>query len=336
MNNEENMHGNRIAKHTGLGLLLTGCLAASAWAAPPTGWELKYGTGQRQVGYYNDKVNPKMEEASPLGPMAFRLDDGELWLADSIGGRLLRLGSGGAPEAAMKVPGVGTDTLLEDIALVENQAGKVEAAWVADGADLFVRKLSVPAGKELARVGGRGQEPGLFTQIHQLEVGPTGRLYVGDFGRSVITVFDPAGKLLREIPWERSGFAIDAQERLSTIVYIEGSGYVWHQYSPEGRLEKAVHLGLPALQNPRLWWLDGNGGIAVSFIPAGGFRGVVTMHVFGPEGALLKRFSVKPAQGMNRYLARGDDGRLWCAVADLDKAPKGAFKIISLTAEGDK
>lgn len=335
MNIEDIMHGNKSAKHTGLGFLLAGVLAAAVWGAP-TGWELKYGTGQAQVGYYNDKVNPKIEEASSLGPMAFRLDEGDLWLADSIGGRLLWLGAGGPLKAAMKVPGVGTDTLLEDFALVENQTGKVEAVWVADGADLFVRKLSVPAGKEVARVGGRGQEPGLFTQIHQLEVGPTGRLYVGDFGRSVIAVFDPAGKLLREIPWQRSGFAVDAQERLSTIVYIEGAGYVWHRYSAEGRLEKSIHLGLPAFQNPRLWWHEGDGGIAVSFIPAGGFRGVVTMHVFSPDGALLKRFSIRPTRGMNRYLSRGDDGVLWGAAADLDKAPKGAFRIMSLTAEGDK
>lgn len=329
------MHGNKTAKHTGLGLLLAGVLSAACWGASP-GWVLKYGTGQAQVGYYNDKVNPKIEEASSLGPMAFRLDDGDLWLADSIGGRLLWLDAGGALKAAMKVPGVGTDTLLEDIALVENQAGKVEAAWVADGADLFVRKLSVPAGKEIARVGGRGQEPGLFTQIHQLEVGPTGRLYVGDFGRSVIAVFDSAGTLLREVPWERSGFAVDAQERLSTIVYIEGAGYVWHRYSADGRLEKAVHLGLPALQNPRLWWHEPDGGISVSFIPAGGFRGAVTMYSFSPEGALLKKLTVRPPQAMNRYLSRGEDGVLWCAAADLDKAPKGAFRIMSLTAEGDK
>lgn len=329
------MHGNRTAKHTGLGLLLAGVLAATAWGAP-RGWELSYGTGPSQVGYYNDKVNPKIEDASPLGPMAFRLAGGDLWVADSIGGRLLWLGIGGALKAAMKVPGVGTDTLLEDIALVENQTGKVEAAWVADGADLVVRKIAVPAGKEIVRVGGRGQEPGLFTQIHQLEAGPTGRLYVGDFGRAVIAVFDQAGKLLREIPWERSGFAVDAQERLSTIAYIEGAGYVWQRYSADGRLERSVHLGLPALQNPRLWWHEQDGGIAVSFIPAGGFRGVVTMHSFSPEGALLKKFSVRPPQGMNRYLSRGQDGVFWCAAADLDKAPKGAFKIMSLTAEGDK
>ncbi len=335
MNNEDTMHGNRTANHTGLGLLLAGVLAATAWGASP-GWELPYGTGQAQVGYYNDKVNPKMEEASPLGPMAFRLDGGDLWLADSIGGRLLWLGAGGALKAAIKVPGVGTDTLLEDIALVENRGGKVEAAWVADGADLFIRKISVPDGREIARVGGRGQDPGLFAQIHQLELGPTGRLYVGDFGRAVIAVFDPAGNLLREIPWQRSGFAVDAQERLSTIVFIEGAGYVWHRYSADGRLEKAVHLGLPALQNPRLWWHERDGGIAVSFIPAGGFRGAVMMHAFNPDGALLKKFSIRPPQGMNRYLARGENGVLWSAAADLDKAPKGAFRIMSLTAEGDK
>lgn len=329
------MHGKNTARHIGFGLLIAGCLATSSWAASPA-WELKYGTAQGQVGYYNSRVNPKLEEASPLGPMSFRLKGGDLWLADSIGGRLLWLGSGGALKAAMKLPGVGTDTLLEDLALVENQAGKVEAAWVADGADLIVRKISVPAGKELARIGGRGQEPGLFAQIHQLEVGPTGRVYVGDFGRSVIAVFAPSGKLLREIPWERSGFAVDAEERLSTIVFVDGVGYVWNRYDPDGNLERATHLGLPALQNPRLWWLDRDDGITVSFIPAGGFRGVVTMHAFSADGAVLKKFNVRPPAGMNRFLARGEDGKLWCALADVNAAPRGTFKVISLAVEGDK
>lgn len=329
------MHGKKSVKQIGLGLLIAGCLATSSWAASPA-WELKYGAAQGQVGYYNSKVNPKLEEASPLGPMSFRLSGGDLWLADSIGGRLLWLESGGALKATMKLPGVGTDTLLEDIALVKEPAGKVEAAWVADGADLFVRKISVPGGKELVRVGGRGHEPGLFTQIHQLEVGPTGRLYVGDFGRSVIAVFDPSGKLLREIRWERSGFAVDAEERLSTVVFIDGVGYVWHRYDADGNLEKATHLGLAALQNPRLWWLDPDGGITVSFIPAAGFRGVVVMHSFTADGALLKKFNVRPTPGMNRFLDRGEDGKLWSAVADMDAAPSGSFKIISLTAEGDK
>jgi len=324
----------KTMRQIALGILFAGCLATSLQAAP-SGWELSYGTAQGQVGYYNSKVNPKIEEATPLGPMSFRLKINELWLADSIGGRILWLGSDGVLRATLKLSGIGTDTLLEDLALVETPAGKVEAVWVADGSDLVIRKLSVSAGKELMRVGGRGLEPGLFAQIHQIEVGPTGRLYVGDFGRSVIAVFDSAGKLLRELPWERSGFAIDSEERLSTVIFVEGVGYVWHRYDTDGNLEQSVHLGLPALQNPRVWWHDRDGGLVISFIPAGGFRGVITMHTFSPDGALQKKFNVRPAAGMNRFLARGEDGKLWCARADVDDAPKGAFKIKSLTPEGD-
>ncbi|HEY9071360.1 MAG TPA: hypothetical protein VIV61_13970, partial [Candidatus Ozemobacteraceae bacterium] len=320
-------------KQAVLALIVPGILASTGLAAP-AGWSLKYGSGPSEVGYYNAKVNPKIEEASPLGPLAFRIVGGDLWIADSIGGRVLQLGSNGAVKASIRVPGVGTDTLLEDIALSGAAPGKPDAVWVADGADLIVRKLAVPAGTELMRVGGRGENPGQFAQIHQVETGPTGRLYIGDYGRSVIAVFSPEGKLLREHPWERSGFVIDDRDRLSTVVFIEGAGYVWQRYDAEGRLERSVHLGLQGLQNPRVWWNEADGGLSVSFIPAGGFRGSVTMHVFSADGAVLRKYPIRPAAGMNRYVDR-DGSSFWTATADVDAAPAGAFRIEPLTTDGE-
>jgi len=53
-------------------------------------------------------------------------------------------------------------------------------------------------GKVLAQVGGAGNEPGKIIQVNQLEVDAGGRLYVGDIGRSKLSVFTSTGSFLRE------------------------------------------------------------------------------------------------------------------------------------------
>ncbi|MBI3039799.1 hypothetical protein HYY75_12270 [bacterium] len=293
-------------------------------------WKVSFGSGRAQVGYYNSSLNPKIEEASSLGPMAFRIHSGDAWIADSIGGKIVCLDSDGKPRHTVIVPNLPDNTLLEDFALVPGKDGKVSKILVADGADLFVRAIKVPEGNELFRVGGPGEGPGHFLQIHQIEVSASGRFYVGDYGRRVISVFDETGKFLKEFPWERNGFSVTGDDLLSTLSFNEATGYVWRSFNSKGQLESSVHLGFVNFQNPRLWANEQGGGILVSFVPPGGFRGTLDVVRFSKHGGVEARTKIRPPQAMNRFIDRQDSSHFWLAQANFDAAPKGAFNVFSI------
>lgn len=296
-------------------------------------WKVKFGPHPDQVRWLNASVVPHYEEASALGPMSFRLHGGNAWIADSLAGRLLCVAPDGKIKGSVVIPGVASNTLLEDFALVQEPDGKLRGAWVADGADLIVRFVSIPEGKELLRVGGPGNQPGQFKQIHQVEVSASGRLYVGDYGRGTITIFDPLGKLLFELPWEKSGFAVTPQDTLHTVIFSPNAGYALITYGPDGNLLNSAHLGHPAHQNPRIWSVDRDGQAVISFIPPSGFRGILYLQTFSPEGMLTSGSSFRPPQTMNRFLTQGEDGSWYVAVGDFEAAPRGFLTITGVKTE---
>jgi len=310
--------------------------------ASAAGWSLNYGNGENQLGYYNSTVNPKLEEASGLGPMSFRIHGADAWITDSIGGRILCVAPDGKNKLTILVPQAPANTLIEDIALESGTDGKPAFVWAADGADGTIKKLRIPEGGEVLRVGGQGNEPGKFVQISRLEVGKSGRLYVGDIGRKVVAVFDVSGKLEREYPWEGSGFCLDSKERLCLLSFSEAVGHVCRKFNTDGILAEVIHLGQPFAQNPKVWWSDENDSITVSYIPQGGFRGSLALISYDKFGAVTAESSVKPPKGMNRFLDKSETSipsetfQIWKAEADFDTAPQGRFQIVVFPPEGDK
>ena len=169
------------------------CLLALSVAANAQSWKIPYGSEKGKVAVYNSKTDPKFAEDAPYGPMAFRVHNENLWVLDSIGGRIYGFDQKNELKTDVTVSGLEGFKLLEDFALVSGASGRPESAWVADAANCDIRKISLADGKELLRIGGRGSEPGKFMQINQLEVDAGGRLYVGDYGRTVISVFTAYG-----------------------------------------------------------------------------------------------------------------------------------------------
>ena len=324
--------------------ILCSILATTFWWAGgnrpvSADWELSFGKGKGQVGFLNGTVQKPFEEAAPLGPMAFRIYKGQAWVLDSLGGRVLCLDSAGRLLAMLQIAGLPRNSLLEDLALVSGPSGRIESVWVGDGADGKLRRVRVSDGRILCVVGARGNTPAAFQQIQQIEAGLGGALFVGDFGRAAIACFDGAGRFLREIPWSRSGFSIDSEGGISTIDYSENIGYIWRGYDSNGTLRKAVHLGFGDFQNPRLWVSTASGGILVSFVPQGGYRGSLRLVEFSRFGQLLNSIHFSPPTAMNRFLdfgepsAPGKTTAFWLARGDFDRAPAGRFSIIRFSGE---
>ncbi len=309
----------RVRQVLPLLLLISSTVIASG------GWHLGYGSEKGKVAVYNANTSKEFKEDQPFGPMSFRIQN-DLWLLDSIGSRIYRLNGENKVVGCHELAGLPTNVLLEDFALVNGSNGEPESVWVAEAAGCEIRKISLANGKELVKIGGNGNEPGKFLQINQLEIDRTGRLYVGDIGRAKLAVFTPYGELVREFPWQRSGFALDKSSSLHTLHYSESAGYFLQVYSIRGQLEKSLHLGMSELTNPRVWAVTDAGNVIVSFVPAGGFKGVLKLFEISPFGKIVKRLEFSPPTTMNRYLA-GADGCIWLAEADFITAPEGEFKI---------
>ncbi|HAE38920.1 MAG TPA: hypothetical protein DCG57_09815 [Candidatus Riflebacteria bacterium] len=306
---------------------IAGFLAISGIAQAQQ-WNLAYGTSKDQVAFYNS-TSPGFTEDAPYGPMSFRIVKDQLWVLDSVGGRVLGIGAKNEIKTDIKISGLPKNVLLEDFALVAGSSGNPETVWVADAAECVIRKLSLANGRELVKIGGNGSEPGKFLQINQLEVDRGGRLYVGDIGRQLVAVFTPYGELVREMPCQRSGFAIDASGNLHMIDYRENYGHLHRTYSPKGQLLRTLHLGMSKFQNPRIWGVNGQGGLLVSFIPEEGFKGQLKMFEFAGDASVLRRSELAPGLSMNRFVVPSDR-QLWLAVADFASAPAGQFSIKSI------
>lgn len=316
-------------------LTILTCATICPAATYPSFWQVDFGRAPDQVHYYNNKIDPQIQEAAPLGPMAFRIEGNSLWLADSIGGRMMVFGANGKLSYAFPVPRSPENTLLEDFAFLRNKSGVPTSVWVADGADCTVKLLSFN-GTLLSQIGGRGSEPGFFQQIHQLETDRFGRLYVGDYGKNTISIFNTQGKLEREIPWYCTGFALDRRGNLSTITFSQRIGHSWVVYSPSGQLIRSTHLGLPNCQNPRLWFQNNQNEILVSFVPPGGFRGLLNVYRFSAGGEKSGKFTIRPPQAMNRFFDTPDGRNFYIALADFNRAPKGKFLIRNLSSHGER
>ncbi len=304
------------------------CFLAIACTTHAQTWSLAYGTGRDQVAFYNS-TSPGFSEDAPYGPMAFRVVKDQLWVLDSVGGRILGVGSKNEIKTEVKITGLPQNVLLEDFALVTGSSGNPETVWVADAAECSIRKLSLANGRELVKIGGNGNESGKFLQIGQLEVDRGGRLYVGDVGRQIIAVFTPYGELIREVTAQSSGFALDAAGNLHLLDYQEKYGYMHRVYSHKGQLLRALHIGMRNFQNPKIWGVNDQGGLLVSFVPENGFEGRLKLFEFAADATVLRRSELAPGRSMNRFVAVSDKN-LWLAEADFAVAPAGQFMVKSL------
>lgn len=304
-------------------LLICACVMTSAVYAQT--WQLSFGNEKNQVAFYN-AGSPGFKEDASYGPLAFRVVKDRLWLIDSVAGRILAFDSNNSVKTEVKIVGLPENTLLEDFALVVGAAGNPETVWVADAADCTLRKISLANGRELVKIGGNGNESGRFLQISQLEVDRGGRLYVCDIGRQIIAIFTPYGELIREMPCQRSGFAVDDKGNLHLLDYSSRYGYLHRVYSHRGQLTKVMHLGMRSFQNPRIWGLGSQGSLLVSFMPQNDYAGRLKLLEFNADAVVRRRCELAPVISMNRFVEPCETS-LWLAEADFAAAPAGQFKV---------
>jgi hypothetical protein len=239
---------------------------------------------------------PEGPEEFPEGPHAFRIENGKLWVADSANGRILCYSDDNKLEKNIQIKWTESRKFIEDFAL-QIKEGKVASIWVAERYSHELVRVE-PDGKELTRFKATS-----MAQLDQLAADSEGRVYVGDFGKSLIAVFNSAGKLEKTIPWELSGFAVDSKDCLHLLYFDESVGYTHQVNDSSGKIISSTPVGFAKMQNPRLWHVTSEENILVSFIPAlGNPTGNILVKI-SSKGATLNKIEFANPYYINRYLA---------------------------------
>ena len=289
-------------------------------------WSLDYGNENGKVAYYNSSNTPDFAEDSPYGPLSFRVKGDNIWVLDSIAGKLSLFDKDSKLVKSIVVPGLEGFRLLEDFALVGNDPLNPEAVWIANAADVSIKKISLENGSLISRLEGDGTDNGRFGQIHQLEVDAGGRLYVADIAKSKISVFSATGSFLREYPWQSSGMFVDKQANLHLLYYSEKGGYFHQIYSSKGQLIANRHLGFNKNTNGKIIHVASDGSIILQMIPEEGFKGVLKLVKIDAFGVTKESLEFVPPTSMNRYV-NVDKEKVFIAEADYETAPNTKFMV---------
>ncbi|MDD3147254.1 MAG: hypothetical protein PHD82_08130 [Candidatus Riflebacteria bacterium] len=304
-------------KKTTVTLLAVMLLALSTPAF--SNWELKFGTEDERVGV----LAPMNEEDFPDGPGAFRVVENDLWVLDSVKGRVLCVNADGSFSKVVKLPGLKAEFVLTDFALQRSPSGTVEAVVAIDMRAKEIVVVGID-GKELRRI--KAEQ---MMQLDEVDVDTEGQIYVGDYAACSISVFSNSGELLRTLPWQVSGFVADLANNLHMLDYKEGSGHALVTLAKDGKEIARQEIGLPDMQNPRIWNVNAAGEKLVSFVPPSGDPSQQMVYTFSAAGETTGKAAFSNPYYINRFLAAGKEG-IWLVKADYLKAPDVPVRVESV------
>ncbi|PKL48263.1 MAG: hypothetical protein CVV42_10305 [Candidatus Riflebacteria bacterium HGW-Riflebacteria-2] len=289
--------------------------------APAFSWELSFGKESGKVGI----IAPVGAEDFPVGPASYRAVGDNLWVLDSAAGKVLCFDSSSKLVKEIAIPSLPKAWVLDDFALqfADVNAAEPSAIIVVDLMERLVIKFALD-GKEIFKI-----KPANLIQLDEIEIDSTGQFYIGDYANSVIAVFAADGSQLRQIPWQSSGFTVDADNNLHTIHYDDKVGHFHVKYSANGTELSRVQLGLPEMQNPRIWHVNAKGDYLLSFIPPAGETNSQVLYTYSSAGEILKRVNFSNPYYIKRYLFAGKDSA-WLVDADYSKAPASRVKFKQL------
>lgn len=272
-------------------------------------WEIQLGQDDGRAGL----AAPISEEDSPDGPASFRVLNGNLWILDSVKGRAICLDAENKLSRTVKFPSLKAEYILTDFALQTSAAGELIAIAAIDMRAKEIVVVDIE-GKEIRRI-----KAEKMMQLDEIDIDSQGQVYVGDYAAASISVFGADGKLLRSMPWQVSGFVTDRQNNLHMLDYKEGSGHALVTFAADGKEIARHEIGMPDMQNPRIWSIASNGEKLVSFVPPSGDSSMQVLYRFAADGKVLSKADFKNPYYVNRFMAAGDSGA-WLVKADYLKA----------------
>ena len=300
---------------------------------------IPYGEGAGKVDFTNNKRFPKLEDPLPFGPMSFRLVEDKVWVADSVGGKLMQYDNKGKLLSEFSVMSEGKkpytvdqynvphlNILIEDIAPVKGEYGDAKALWIADSVSNKLMKYSVD-GKKLAEI--KNPE---FGQLFRIEVGNSGHLFVADMAKSLIFILDSEGKIIDRINWEWSGYAVSGKNDVLYRLMWDGEAHrnILVATNIQGKVVSTKMLDVEMF-NPKLWWVDETkGDCVITYTPTEGFDGKFIVVRVGLDGKVISKSELVAPVAMNRIIDNIDYGDIFVGKCNFMNAPEGKFEIIPL------
>lgn len=276
-------------------------------------WEIKASEDKNDVGFEYAAKDGEF----PIGPASFRVIGQNLWILDSIKGRVLLYGPNGNQIRSIAIPVLKKGFKLVDFALQfdDQENGRVIVAE-ANAKELIIISFEGYVEAVIADAA--------IKQIDEIETGKNGQIFIDDYLNSSTYVLSAAGCLEKILPSISTGLVIDMQNNLVAMDYDEKNGYAFLTISSDGKEISRQTIGLSELEAPRIWAVDSDGKKMVSFLlPESGEGQLV---VCSSDGKILdkKAFAAPPC--INRYFAF-DKGTAWLMVADYYNSPDQPIKI---------
>lgn len=285
---------------------------------------LAFGEKPEQVAFINQNNNPGIEEPLPLGPLSFRVTSKFVYVADSVGGKIIVADREKGFVSALKLADKPKDMLLDDLAVVADNSGKAEFFWVIDALSNSLLQFAGD-GKLLAKVSSEK-----LVQPYRLEISSSGLLFVADKGARSIFGFDQKGKLIVEMPWEWSGMAVSPDADIVYRLFFapeSGSSFLVSA-NAEGKLTMERELDLGEHFNAELWWVDEEKQECVmTYATAQNYQSSLVIARVGFDGQIRSKKDFKVPFAMNRFIDR-HGAEIWAGVGDFSKAPEGNFGLV--------
>lgn len=301
---------------------------------------IPYGEGSGKADFINNNKYPKIDDPQPTGPLSFRVIGDNVWVADSVGNKLMQFGKDSKLISEFSVLPKDTpaykiektedndslpilNMIIDDFAPVYNEKGELEAWWVADSCKNKLVKFSVD-GKLIGEI----TNPD-FGQLYRVEVGQGGHIFVADKVAASIFVYDSDGNLLSKQNWEWSGMAVSgADDVLYRLMYDnEAKKNVLVISTVDGKVVSGKPLDVVGMFNPKLWWVDESiGEYVITYSPAE-FKGFYNIVRVGFDGTVKASGEVPAPIIMNRFIEKGANG-VFIGKGNFFEAPNGNFEVV--------
>ncbi len=291
---------------------------------------IPYGAGSGKVGYINNNSHPKQENPVPIGPLSFRIVNKQIWIADTVGNKILKFEKSGQPAGEIQLAKADEMMLTEDFAAQFSPTGDLTDFWVINGFRSKLEKFS-PDGKKLDEL-----KSANFAQPSKIEIAQNGKIYVSDDVMQQIMVFDKNKKLLSQIPYEWSGFVLakepDSLYRLTYDQESKTSNLIKQTFN--NKVLSSTKLNLGNHYNPNICWFNPEtNNIAISYKTTDNPKGKQNFSIIGIDGSNKSTQEVNIPIAMTRHFALDESGQTWLGEAHYGLAPKGTLKIIPLKTQ---
>jgi hypothetical protein len=320
-------------------LFIASCFLFATNAAVFADVAVPFGEGSGKVDYINKNRFPKLEDPIPTGPLSFRMIEDKVWIADSVGGKLIQFDQNGKVLSEISVLDEGAkpysideyknpilNIQIEDIAPIKGDYGSVTAWWIVDSLGNRLLKFGLD-GKKQAEI----KNPD-FRQLYRVEVGIGGHIFVADKGAKAIFTYDSQGQLINKLNWEWSGMAVSGtDEKLFRLMYVgEEQKNVLVVTNLEGKVIYTVKLDVVNMLNPKLWWVDeANNECILTCTPNTGYKGIFNVYRIGlVDGKVKAQGELTAPYFMNRFIDNIDYEDVYIGKANYLKAPEGKLEIV--------